>query len=118
MADYVESLTKDGKKILIEVDTDGKGSAGFGRQSGTDGPTAGGADAYQQSLDTIRTCAADLIDTLQTLETPPKAASFDFGIKVDPKAGAMIAKSMGEGQFKVSLSWRQDEPETDKKDDA
>ena len=44
-------------------------------------------------------------------------ASIDFAIKVDATAGAMIAKSMNDAQFKVSLSWQKETPETDSDDD-
>jgi hypothetical protein len=66
-------------------------------------------------LNTVRICANGVIQTLQNLDTLPSAASIDFAIKIDAEAGAMIAKSLGDAHFKVSLSWKQVEPEA--KDD-
>ncbi len=113
MTDYIETTTKDGFTLLIEVSDDVKGAAGFGKlKDDTDSSEASQA-AYNQTLDTIRACANGVIDTLQDLEAQPSNAAIEFGIKIDAKAGAMIAKSMGEGQFKVSLSWKQPDPEKD-----
>jgi hypothetical protein len=43
----------------------------------------------------------------------PSSASIDFSIKIHPEAGAMIAKSRDEGQFRVALSWKQPDSEKD-----
>lgn len=112
MADYIETYTKDGVAIRIEVEADTKGAAGFARQASAGDVSSEAAKvAYDQTLETIRVCANGVIHTLQSLDTQPSAASIDFAIKIDPRAGALVAKSLGEGQFKVSLSWKQAEPD-------
>lgn len=114
MTEYIETKTKDGLTIRIEVDPDARGTAGFGRQTAAgDVSTETAQDAYDQTLNTIRACASGVIDTLQGLDAQPSAASIEFAIKVDAKAGAMIAKSVGAAQFKVSLSWKQVEPDSE-----
>jgi hypothetical protein len=116
MADYIETKTKSGATIRIEVES-GRLGAGFGHQSSTKVDSgAAGTSVYDQTLETIRACANDVIDTLQNLEAPPSAASIDFAIKIDGEAGAMIAKSGADAQFKVSLSWKQVEPGQDEKE--
>lgn len=115
MADYIETTTKSGAKLLIEVAAEVRGSTGFGRQTSTENSDQV-SDAYTQMLAAIEACASGVIETIEGLPTQPSAASIDFGVKIDGKAGAMIAKSLGEGQVKVSLSWKQPEPE--KKEDG
>jgi Trypsin-co-occurring domain 1 len=116
MADYIETKTKSGATIRIEVES-GRLGTGFGHQvSSRAGSGAAGTSAYDQTLETIRACANDVVDTLQNLEAPPSAASIDFAIKIDGEAGALIAKSGADAQFKVSLSWKQVEPDQDKKE--
>ena len=112
MTDYLETSTKDGTIIRIEVDSGSKSSTGFGRV--TPGSAAGEAarEAYTQVLDTIRACANGMIETVQNLDAAPSSASIDFAIKIDAEAGALVAKRMGEAQFKVSLSWQQAKPES------
>ncbi|RME69812.1 MAG: hypothetical protein D6784_17795 [Chloroflexi bacterium] len=112
MIEYIKTQTPDGEPLLIEVAPAAKPGAGFGRQPvPTDVSSESSKDAYNQILSTIRACAHGIIDTLQNLDTPPTAASVDFAIKVDAETGAMVAKSGGDAQFKISLSWRQPEPE-------
>ena len=77
MTDYIETQTKDGVALRIEVEADVKGSAGFGRQTETtDVSNEAVKDAYDQTLNTIRACANGVIDTLQGLPEHPNA-SFD-----------------------------------------
>lgn len=112
MADYIETQTKDGAILRIEVESTSKIAAGFSRQTSPANVSHEGVkDAYDQTLNTIRACANGVLETLQGLDSLPSAASIDFAIKVDAEAGAMIAKSLGDAHFKVSLSWKQVEPE-------
>jgi hypothetical protein len=117
MIDYIETQAKDGTPIRIEVESTQKAGTGFGRQSSSADVSGDFAqDAYNQVLSTIRACANGVIDTLQNLDASPSAASIDFAIKIDAEAGAMVAKSMGDAQIKVSLSWKQVEPESVEED--
>ncbi len=110
MTHYIETKTKDGSIIRIEVEDASKPSTGFARQSSPTNVSGEAAeDAYEQTLQTIKGCANGVIDTLQNLETLPSAASIDFAIKIDAEVGSMIAKSRDDGQFRVSLSWKQPE---------
>jgi len=110
--EYIETRAKDDSIVRIEVEFPVKPKTGFGPQmSGDEADAAAVTEAYDQTLSIIRACAGGIIDTLQGLTTPPSAASVDFALKIDAKAGAMIARSPGDAHFKVSLSWRQPEPE-------
>lgn len=118
MADYIETQGKNGTVVRIEVERGGKQTAGFGRSSGEgDATTEATRDSYAQMLGVIQACAGGVVDTLQAMDPTPAAASIDFGIRFDVQAGAMVAKSIGESQFKVSVSWKQPEPEKDDDDD-
>jgi hypothetical protein len=110
--EYIETQTQDGTLIRIEVESAAKTKTGFGPQTASaEGVEAPLTDAYAQTLATIRACANGIIDTIHNLPLPPSAAAVDFALKIDAKAGALIAKSANEAQFKVSLSWKQAEPE-------
>jgi hypothetical protein len=109
MIDYIETTAQDGTVIRIEVESSKGTTTGFHRQASTPTNVSNETtrDAYHQTLSAIRACAAGVIDTLQKLETPPAGASIQFAIKIDAEAGALIAKSGGDAQFKISLSWKQ-----------
>jgi len=115
MTHYIETQTKDGSALRIEVEDTSKPTPGFTRQSSpADMSSDAVKDAYDQILRTIRGCANGVVDTVQSLEARPSAASIDFAIKVDPEAGAMIAKTREDAQFRVSLSWKQEESKAEK----
>jgi len=109
MTNYIETNIPNGEKIRIEVDPVVK-RAGFS-QADSAQLDADLNQAYNQTLATIQACATGFINTLQTMETPPQNASVSFAIKVSAEAGVLIAKSPENAQFKVSLSWKKDEPE-------
>jgi hypothetical protein len=113
MTEYIETQTKDGAIIKIEVETVSKVAAGFSRPASPANVSHEGVkDAYDQTLQIVRVCANGMLETMQGLDTLPSTASIDFAIKIDAEAGAMIAKSLGDAHFKVSLSWKQVEPES------
>ncbi|HRV92884.1 MAG TPA: CU044_2847 family protein [Anaerolineae bacterium] len=115
MVHYVETLTKNGQTIRIEVDEAARAGAGFARQSPSpDVSSDASKEAYTQMLDAVRGCADGVIDVLQNLEAQPSSASVDFAIKVDAEAGALIAKSREGAHFRISLSWKQ--PDAEEKD--
>ena len=102
MTHYIETVTKDGSSVRIEVEDTSKPAPGFSRStSPTDLSSETAKEAYSQFLNAMRDCAAGLIDTVQSLDSLPGTASIDFAVKIDAEAGAMIAKSRDEGQFRV-----------------
>jgi hypothetical protein len=109
VTDYIETKTSDGTIIRIEVQSTTKTATGFGGRlpAPTNLSNETAATAYDQTLLAIRACADGVIKTLQNLEATPSAASIDFAIKIDADAGAMVAKSRDDAQFKVSLTWKQ-----------
>ncbi len=113
--EYIETQTKDGSVIRIEVEAGSKAKTGFGAQADASASDEAAANAYDKTLNTIRACANGMVDTLKSLDTPPNAASVEFALKVDAKAGPMIAKSGSNTHFKVSLSWKQPESKEEEK---
>lgn len=116
MAEYIETQTQDGTTLRIEVEPAAKGTAGFSHHTlSLDVSNETAKDVYSKILNTIQACAKGVITTIQDLDTPPSAASVDFAIKIDAEVGAMIAKSLGDAHFKISLNWKQVEPEAEDK---
>lgn len=118
MTHYIETQAADGSTIRIEVQDTSKPTTGFTRQTTPTNVSGDSAqETYAQVLQTIQGCANGVINTLQNLESLPSTASIDFAIKVDAEVGAMVARSREDGQFRVSLSWKQpgEENDTNKK---
>ncbi len=118
MIEYIETKTDEGTPIRVEVESSLKSGAGFGKKtSGGEVTSEVAKDAYNQTMSTIHACVDGIIGTLQNLDAAPSTASIDFAIKIDAEAGAMIAKSMGDSHFKISLSWKQIEPDDEEESD-
>ena len=118
MTHYIETQTGEGSSVRIEVEDTSKPATGFAHRSTATNVSGDNAQqAYQQVLQTIRGCANGIIGAIQDLQTQPNTVAVDFAIKVDAEAGAMVAKTREDAQFRVSLSWKQaTEPEKDKKE--
>lgn len=112
MTYYIETQAKDGSPIRIEVEDTTKPTTGFTRKpEATNISGESAKDVYQQMLETISGCATGIVETVQNLPSLPNAAAVDFAIKIDAEAGPMIAKSKEDAQFRISLSWKESEPE-------
>ena len=115
MTHYIETKTKDGIPFRIEVEDTSKPTPGFTRTSAPtnlSGEAAG--DAFAQLLQAIRGVASDLISTVQSLESSPSVTAVDFAIKIDAEVGALVARSRDDAQFRVSLTWKEPDSDTDK----
>jgi hypothetical protein len=113
MTHFIETETKDGKILRIEVEDTSKPTTGFTRTKPTNVSTEAVVDAYTQVLDAIAGVATGVLETVQNLDATPSSAAIDFAIKINSEVGAMVAKSREDGQFRVSLTWKQPSPEDD-----
>ncbi|GAB4424578.1 MAG: hypothetical protein Kow0031_03640 [Anaerolineae bacterium] len=112
MTHYIETKTKNGSVLKIEVEDTSKPSTGFARATQpTNVSTEAAQSAYNDLLQAIEACAAGVVDTIQNMSATPSAASVDFAVKIDGEVGVMIARSREDAQFRVSLSWKQPEPD-------
>ncbi len=109
MTNYIESIVGDSGKILIEV-SESSGGVGFGVQEATTSEEKT-HNAFNQALHTIQLAASSVSETLNTLDERPDTARIDFAIKFDAESKAMIAKSPGNAQLNVSLTWTMTKPE-------
>ncbi len=118
MTDYIESTVGENGKILIEV-TDNRGHVGFGVQQSNEEKKATANNAFSQAMETIQMAAASVFDTLHGMENQPDHVKIDFAIKIDPAAGAMLARADSrDSQLRVSLGWKISEPERPSEDET
>ena len=104
MVDYIETSVGK-KKILIEV-SDNRGHVGFGVQQTHEEKQKKADKAYAQAMDTVRLAAEGVLKALDAMETKPNRVKVDFAIKIDPAAGAMLARADSrDAQLRVSLGW-------------
>jgi Ni,Fe-hydrogenase maturation factor len=61
--------------------------------------------AVNGAMGTIRLMANRTIATLDTMANKPSQVEVEFAIKLDAKAGALLASAGAEGSLKVKLVW-------------
>lgn len=66
---------------------------------------------FDQALATVRPAADAVLARLRDLAVSPDTVSLEFGVKLTAAAGAVIASSGLEANFKVTLNWSNLRPE-------
>lgn len=101
MARLVEFEMQDGGSIVVEVDESVAGP----ELASTPGEIAGkAAQSFEQAAQRIKAIAGTVLS--QVKELGPEAVSVELGIKFSAEAGAILAKTAGEGNCKITLSWK------------
>ena len=93
----------DGSEILVEVS--------LPHGAGMVPATRGGGESkekrsFAQALENLRPAAQAVIAKLRSLSDPPDEVKVEFGLKLGGKAGAILAASSVEANYKVTLTWK------------
>ena len=92
----------DGEIVVAEVDDE---DPGFVR-AGAGELFARAETTLSQALEVLRPTARALIGRVESLDTPkPTTTEMEIGIKLNGRAGAVLASAGGECHIKVRLTW-------------
>ncbi len=97
--------TEDGSSIVVEVDEEPP--AGAVRASRSDEVVDRAQETFEAALSMVRPAAEVLVARLRDLSDQPSEVSVEFGVKLSAEAGAIIAETGAEANFRVTLSWTQ-----------
>jgi len=98
---------------LVQYDLDSGGAVfleahelepGVERTAKGDTVAAKVTTTFEAAFDSVRPAADALLGKLRSSVGPPHQIEVEFGIRLNAKAGAVIAASEGEGYFKVRLT--------------
>lgn len=105
MKRLVEYRLENGGNVLIEVEETEleKGRAPVSRKLGVPEEAA---KEFEQALDDIKSVAETIVQKLKDLSSQPDNVGVEFGIKMNAQAGAFIASTAVEANFKITLSWK------------
>jgi hypothetical protein len=92
----------DGIEVLLETDPS---SSGIVRAARPGDVVATAAHTLDESFDHVRATAESLVGRLTRLPVQPKTIELELGVKISAEAGAIIAKTSGEGNFRLRLVW-------------
>ena len=86
----------DGDEILVEIEDPQSDTSNFSRDS---------EESFEPAFEKIRKFGSLLQSKLAQMETKPKEASIEIGIKISAEGGIIIAKGSTEAHLKVKLTW-------------
>jgi hypothetical protein len=92
-----------GDAITVEIDDT---EAGIVRAARPGEVVATATKSFEAALERLRPMAQSLVDKLGNLSERPEEIGVEFGMKLSVDAGAVIARSSAEANFKVTLQWR------------
>ena len=120
MSELVEVRLQDGRTMFVEVEESPRLVVsvppseivrGNPVERGIDGddvvtrgtPALRAVMEFSDSVQTIKSAAADLLDALSTIE--PNSCEISFGVKLSGSFGAVLAKVSTEANFSVKMTW-------------
>lgn len=102
---------EQGGSVVVEVDPPrGTGMERTGRAADAVRDAAAG---FERTLGDIRRAASVTLAQFQSMAQRPSEVQLTFGVKIDAQLGAFVAKTGGEANFAVTLTWRADEKPDD-----
>jgi Trypsin-co-occurring domain 1 len=105
MQDLVEFKLADGTSILVESDDARKQPLTRGRGQRTEIVTKA-SKTFEEAIAQVRPFASEMIARLREGAERPDEIDIEFGMKLNAEAGAIIARTGGEANFKITLRWR------------
>jgi hypothetical protein len=104
MSQIVEFGLEGGGAIAVEVDEQVSGVV----RSARPGEVVGRAgESLEEALDRAMPAAQALIAKLRDLASHPDEIEVQFGLKLSGELGAVLAKTGAEGNFSITLTWKQ-----------
>lgn len=96
----IEVPLDDGGHVIIEVDDDAGGVVKAGRAGEV---VARATESLESALESVAPVARAVLAKVR--EAGPQQVTVEFGVKLSAQAGAVITRTSGECNFKVTLRW-------------
>ncbi len=105
MAELARFTVREHESVVFEIDDIGDGirQVGLGRK----GKVVDVQQSFEGKLSNIRDAASAALSVLKE-DLRPDAVTLRFGIKMTVEAGAVIARTVVEGNMEVEMSWQRD----------
>ncbi len=103
MPAYLDVPLADGSSFTVEVEEPRGGAVTrSGRQADT---IARAGQTFEQALDRVAPAFNVLVAKLRDAAERPDEVEIEFGLKLSTEMGAIIARTGGEANFRVSVRW-------------
>jgi hypothetical protein len=108
MKRLVEFPLEGGSAVVVEVE-EPTPTSGTVRGLRAGELTEKAKESFETALEKIRPAATVILAKLRDLSERPDEVGVEFGIRLSAEAGAFIASTGAEANFKVTLTWRRKE---------
>ena|ERR1700733_2219853 len=109
MKELLRWETDDGP-VVIEVDSSDPGFNSIARKPGEEIIEV--KERFEGALDRVRAAAVSALKAFRDESLAPDEVALEFGVKFNVSAGAVIARTAGEGNLTVRLTWSADRTKT------
>ena len=106
MKRLIQFPMEDGSYILVEVDQP-ETEDSLSRIGRADDLLQKTEQTFESALDRVKPIANTIINKLRSLNQPADEVEVKFGIKMSAEAGAIIASAGVEGNYEITLKWKQ-----------
>lgn len=102
MTELVQFDLSDGGSVLVEIEAE----PGVARASRREALFQEAKQSFEKAFSGVRSAASSALDQFRSMSRQPDEVEIKFGVKLDAKAGAIIAQSGLQGHFEVKLKWQ------------
>lgn len=114
MKHFIEYPLEGGGIVLVEVNDDNRLTGSVQASRDTDSLVVKAKETFDNALERIKPAANIIIKKLRGLTDAPDEIEVEFGIKLGAEAGAVIASTSMEANYKVVLKWIKTKPQVKK----
>jgi hypothetical protein len=105
LSDLVEFPLADGSAVVVEAEA--LRPARVTRGGRQDGGVIEKADrSFEAAVERVGPASAALVERLRSLANEPEEIEVEFGVKLNAAAGAIIARTSGEANFRIRVRWK------------
>ncbi len=97
---------EDGSSIEVEIEQP-ESKSGVGRISREDQVMQKAQLTFEAALEKVKPIAGTIVDKLRSMNQPADEVEVKFGIKMSAEAGAVIASASVEGNYEITMKWKQ-----------
>jgi len=112
MKRLVEFPLDQGGSVLVEVDEPSAGPVMRGLGKDRPALVEQADKTFEDATAAVTPAARSLIARLRSIDNPPDEIGIEFGVQLSAQTGAFIASVAAEANFKVSMTWRREAPES------
>jgi DNA-directed RNA polymerase specialized sigma24 family protein len=105
MTQLIEYELENGETVVLEIDEDGGETIPVAQKTGV---VKKANQTFDKALESIKPAAAAVILKLKSLHEPPDEIALEFGIKLNATAGAVVASTSLEANYKVTMTWKRE----------